>query len=247
MAGRISYLGGIVKDGLILDLDAGKLDSYNRVGTTWADLSGNGNNGTLTNFGSQTIWNSNNGGSIVFDGSNDYVGWTTLPSIKWQNWNSLTVDCVFKLISYAGNTSGRQYLFDFRDNGGVDGAFGCFYDSSIQTPLGFKLFYNTVGNSYEEPLITTFSLNSIIHYQVTFDKTTSTNNIRHYINGVNVFNRSVVINSNTTNTGRVWIGRYSAGGFQWNGNIYSFKVYNRALSSSEVLQNYNALRGRYNL
>jgi hypothetical protein len=242
-----NYSPKIVTDGLVLCLDAANTKSYPSSGTVWTDLSKSSNNGTLTNFGSQTIWNKDNGGSIVFDGSDDYVGWTTLPSIKWQNWNSLTVDCVFKLISYAGNTSGRQYLFDFRDNGGVDGAFGCFYDSSIQTPLGFKLFYNTVGNSYEEPLITTFSLNSIIHYQVTFDKTTSTNNIRHYINGVNVFNRSVVINSNTTNTGRVWIGRYSPGGFQWNGNIYSFKVYNRALSASEILQNFNTTKSRFGL
>ena len=51
MSGRVSYLGGIVKDGLVLDLDAGKLDSYNRLGTTWNDISGNRNNGTLTNGG----------------------------------------------------------------------------------------------------------------------------------------------------------------------------------------------------
>ena len=70
MAGRISYLGGIVKDGLVLDLDAAKLDSYPKTGTSWKDISGNGNNGTLVNV---PTFNSSNGGSIVFDGSNDYV------------------------------------------------------------------------------------------------------------------------------------------------------------------------------
>jgi len=234
----------IITNGLVLNLDAANNKSYPGTGTAWRDLSGNNNTGTLTNG---PTFNSLNGGSIVLDGTNDYIGWTTLPSVKWQNWNSLTIDCVFKLTSYVGNTSGRQYLFDFRDNGGVNGALGCFYDGSINTPLGFKLFYNTVGTSYEETLITTFSLNSIIHYQFTFDKTTSTNNIKHYINGVNIFNRSVVINSNTTNNGRVWIGRFSSGGYQWNGNIYSFKAYNRTLSSSEIQQNYNALKSRFNL
>lgn len=65
----------IVKDGLILYMDASSPNSYlnNVFGTTWKDISGNGNNGTLVNFGSQTIWNSSNGGSIVFDGTNDLV------------------------------------------------------------------------------------------------------------------------------------------------------------------------------
>ncbi len=74
MAGRIAYYGNIVKDGLVLLLDAAKKDSYPGSGTLWRDVSGNGNNGTLTNG---PIFNSNNGGSVVFDGSNDYVPLTT--------------------------------------------------------------------------------------------------------------------------------------------------------------------------
>jgi hypothetical protein len=69
MSGRVSYLGGIVKNGLILDLDAGKLDSYNRVGTSWNDISSNGYVGTLING---PIYNSSNGGSVSFDGVDDY-------------------------------------------------------------------------------------------------------------------------------------------------------------------------------
>jgi len=215
--------------------------------TTWYDMSGRGNNGTLTNTPYFFIGNTSTGsnGYISFDGTDDYVGWNTLNDVKWQNWNSITIETVFKLVSYSGATSGRQYLFDFRDSGGVNGSFGCFYDNSENSPFGFKLFYNTVGNSYEEPLITTFSLNSLIYYQVTFDKTSSTDNIKHYINGVNVFTRSITINSNTTNTGKIWVGRYGGGGYQWNGNIYTFKVYNRALTAAEVQQNFNATRSRF--
>jgi hypothetical protein len=233
----------ISTDGLVLALDAANSKSYPGSGTTWTDLSGNGNNGTLTNG---PTFNSANGGSIVFDGVNDYVGWDSLDAVKWQNWTSITIETVFNLASYSGGTIGRQYLFDYRDSGGVSGALGCFHDST-NTPTGFKLFYNTTGTSYEEPLITTFSLNTLIYYQVTIDKTSSTNNIRHYINGSNVFTRSITINSNTTNTGRVWLGRFAGGNYQWNGNIFLHKVYNRALSASEILQNYNAQKSRFNL
>lgn len=233
----------IITNGLVLSLDAADKKSYLGNGTTWFDRSGYGNHGTLVGGIS---YNNGNGGSLTFDGTDDYVGWNTLDALKWQNWNSLTVETVFKLTSYTGGFNGRKYLFDFRDGGGVDGALGCFHDNNIGPP-GFKLFYNTVGNSYEEPLITNLSLNSLIYYQLTFDKTTSTNNIRHYINGINVFTRSVTINSNTVNTGRVWIGRYGGGDYQWDGNIYTFKAYNRALSPQEIQQNFNATKSRFGL
>ena len=61
---------GVVTDGLVLNLDAGFTPSYPRSGTTWYDVSSDGNNGTLTNG---PTFNSDNGGSIVFDGTNDYV------------------------------------------------------------------------------------------------------------------------------------------------------------------------------
>ena len=60
----------IVTDGLALCLDAGNTKSYSGSGTTWNDLSGNGNTGTLTNG---PTYSSDNGGSIFFDGTNDYV------------------------------------------------------------------------------------------------------------------------------------------------------------------------------
>lgn len=65
------YTGpNIVTDGLVLYLDAANTKSYPGSGTTWNDLSGNGNNGTLING---YIFNSIGNGNLVFDGSNDYV------------------------------------------------------------------------------------------------------------------------------------------------------------------------------
>jgi hypothetical protein len=237
-----NYNPRTVTNGLVLALDAANPKSYPGSGTTWTDLSGNGNNGTLLNG---VGYNGSNLGSLVFDGVDDYVGWNTLDAVKWQNWSSITVETVFRLDSYSGSTGGRQYLFDYRDNGGVNGAFGCFYDNT--GTVGFKLFYNTTGTSFEEPVITTFALGTLIYHQVTFDKTTSTNNIRHYINGNNVFTRSVTANSTTTNSGRVWLGRFSGGGFQWNGNIFIHRAYNRALTPQEIQQNFNATRSRFSI
>ena len=61
---RWEYMPDIVRDGLVLNLDAGEPSSYPGTGTAWTDLSGNGNTGTLTNG---PTYSSANGGSIVFD------------------------------------------------------------------------------------------------------------------------------------------------------------------------------------
>jgi hypothetical protein len=68
----MSVAGGpdLIQDGLVLCLDAANTKSYPGSGTSWVDLSGNGNNGTLTNG---PTFSSTNGGNIFFDGTNDYV------------------------------------------------------------------------------------------------------------------------------------------------------------------------------
>ena len=85
-----------VEDGLILALDAGNTKSYPGSGTTWTDLSGNGNNGTLVNG---VGYNSDYGGSLSFDGTNDYIDITSLAPLAdtsavtmeaWVNVDTLT-------------------------------------------------------------------------------------------------------------------------------------------------------------
>ena len=86
---------GIVKDGLILNLDAGNPASYSGIGTTWYDLSCNGNDGTLVNG---VGYDSANGGSLVFDGDDDYI---TLPNnfLSWDTGNPFTISVWFKTTS----------------------------------------------------------------------------------------------------------------------------------------------------
>ena len=82
----LSHSPSLVMNGLVLCLDAGNSKSYPGTGTTWTDLSGNGNNGTLTNG---PTYSSANGGSLVFDGTNDYTQTPlsgTFPQITVEFW-----------------------------------------------------------------------------------------------------------------------------------------------------------------
>ena len=81
----------IVTNGLVLCLDAANIKSYAGTGTAWNDLSGNSRTGTLTNG---PTYSGTNGGSIVFDGVNDYV---QTPSLSLTgNETNLTLSCWFK-------------------------------------------------------------------------------------------------------------------------------------------------------
>jgi hypothetical protein len=109
-------LSGIVTSGLVLALDAGRTLSYPGSGTTWTDLSGNGNNGTLTNG---PTYSSANFGSLVFDGLDDYVNCGT-PSISvgkitvnaWVKINAGSINQ--HVVDSASNAWHLAILFDNR-------------------------------------------------------------------------------------------------------------------------------------
>ena len=86
----------IVTDGLVLNLDASMLASYPKTGTTWNDISGNEKNGTLTN---DPTFNSENGGSIAFDGSNDYIEISPNGTTSGFNVQSFTIDMWVKVMN----------------------------------------------------------------------------------------------------------------------------------------------------
>ena len=230
---------GVVQDGIVLNLDAGSSTSYPGSGTTWTNISTSGSSFTLTN---SPIYSNE---SFTFDGVNDYAVSTTSNFLKWQNWTKLSFTMIFNHTSATGQTSNRQYIFDFRTGGGTSGAMGLFVDNP-STTRELTLFYNTTGSSFEEPTVHTYDFNEWIVYTFTFDKTSSANNIRHYINGENVFNRSVTANSTTTNgDGSIWFGRYSGGNYYFNGLISYISANTGVIfTENQVKQNFNALRGR---
>ena len=227
MAGRISYYGNIVKDGLVLDLDAAKRDSYPGTGMVWRDISGNGNNGTLTNG---PTFNSDKGGSIVFDGSNNYV---TLNNNSALQIFTGTVCCWVK-ISNAG--SGFRSIVTKQWNYG------------LLTSNNILITYDWSASAVRTTGINIADNNwKYITMSFTDNSGSPSNNAIIYVNGVSVLTTTIKVNTSyliSLEIGRG--GTIPTGDSQYiNGNISQTTIYNRALSASEVLQNYNATKGRY--
>ena len=241
MAGRIAYYGNIVKDGLVFDLDAAKRDSYPGGGTVWRDVSGLQNNGTLTNG---PTFDSNNGGSIVFDGVDDYVTDIGLASTFSfiQNIAIFTIDVWVK-----PNVLGTAMYF-MGNNNGSTGSKG-FYLGKLSNNNSWIAATLGVGGQ------------TVINYQSTnFYTDTNWVNIAITSNGTNAicYKNGVQFGSQSSNITTLSTGdsarALSVGRINntttsdyWNGKVAVSRIYNRPLSSSEVLQNYNALKGRYGL
>ena len=231
MAGRVAYYGGIVKDGLVLDLDAAKKESYPGSGTRWNDIAGGVITGSLTNG---PTFDGNNGGSIVFDGTNDYVEITGIqsPSFSISTWIKLSelnrfhgimgrASSIWSNTSYAFRVISDNRLNILLSNNGNTGVF-----TEVQT----------------SPLL---SINTWYHAVITFAKP----NIVLYVNGssqaTGTFNYDLF--NSTSNS---IIGGYAYGNgldYLMKGSISNIQFYNRALSAAEITQNYNALKGRYGL
>ena len=238
-----NYYGGIVKNGLIVLLDAAKKDSYDRLSLNWKDISWNGNNGSLINFGVgvggnpaiQTIWTSSNGGSILFDGINDEVICPLSTSIQSINTtNQLTLSCFIKI----------NFTSQYRDIVGIKKVSG-------ENPFVFRIhennqyFFDSDVGGIRRLVVYSGTSNDILNQWVQLTATIGNNIIYIYKNGVQISSLSVSGNIKTldSNFGSM----YDMGYGPYSGNISNIMLYNRALSSTEVLQNYNALKGRFGL
>jgi hypothetical protein len=234
----MAYQNGpkIVADNLVFCLDAGNSKSYPGSGTTWTNLTRSGINGTLENT---PTFNSGDGGSIVFDGVDDFINFST-----YNFGNEITISCFFR----PSLISNIQTIFA---NTGAP-----------QTPAGFKFYFNgyysntramTIelgnGTTGSSPVNTA---NSVVVYDVwqhaacTLSKTTGIGNI--YYNGNLAASNTLGITNYDANR-PFRIGRFTSGNelFPLNGRISHYCIYNRVLSGAEILQNYNAIKGRHKL
>jgi hypothetical protein len=227
----------IVMDGLVFNLDAGITQSYPGSGTTWTDVNGLGskNNGTLTNG---PTFSSNDGGSIVFDGTNDIVSLGNDPVFSLGGagktfsigvwFNSTLWNVEWQAIFTKGDSSWRVHRYTNANPPKI--AFGSTGLSTLDT-------FTT----------TTINTNQWYHIYCIYDGTHK----KIYVNGLIDSNVSVTGTlSNSNNTDPVLIGNNSEAGRTtrfFNGNIAVAQIYNRALSATEVLQNYNAQKGRFGL
>ena len=244
----VLYSPKIVTDGLVLALDAANPKSYPGSGTTWSDLSGNGNGGTLVNG---PTFDSENNGSIQFDGVNDY-------SII-QNYNedsnlALSVFAWVKLINQNFTSRGRylNWIVNKRDNGN-DRQWQIFTrrdpNGDNRTYVSLTLFNgSSIICSINEGSVYEVELNK--WYYVGFTTLgTSGSTAKTYQNGL--LNNTNTLSSNRGTGSRplaIATPAWALGNtFNWDGNISSIKIYNRALTADEVLQNYNATKSRYGL
>jgi len=225
MAGRIAYLGNISPQGLVLDLDAGIKGSYPKTGSTWFDISNNGNNGTLTNG---PLYTGSNYGAIVFDGVDDWVNTgdilNTTGSFSITSWIKIVGDRIYPIVSKWDSSGGanNKRFFLFR----VNTTTLQFFDSNSTLAIGGTVTSNT----WTE---TTVVING--------------SNSQLYINGVPsgaTFSPTLSIKTGV-NLG-IGCYSYSLDNF-FSGSIANTSIYNRALTQSEITQNFNALRGRYGI
>ena len=214
----------IVTTGLVLNLDAGNTTSYPGSGTTWIDLIG-GNNATLTNG---PTYNSANSGSIVFDGSNDYAA-TSSSVLPSPNSSPITLE------AFCMNTSGSGWQT-------VLGTHSSF------TQIGFNgtTFHfgrNSGGGNLLVSSGATVPINTWCHIVMTYDGSLGYG----YLNGSFITSGNIGSNSQTNGVSLLSTYTSASPSEVFVGRIAVARVYNRALSASEVLQNFNALRGRYGL
>ena len=226
MATQFAF-GKIVTDGLVLALDAADKNSYPGSGTTWSDRAGTNNN-TLTNG---PTFSSSNGGSIVFDGTNDY---STAPNNTLLDNQTITMESW----NYPAFVFQSGFLFE---KGAVNTQYSNFYNGDG------TFYFRTIGLSNQD---TTFyapsyiSANTWNHIVCTYGAGVKT----IYLNTVQIAQVTGITGTISTNTTGLYIGAYGPGSsYFFNGRIAISRVYNRALSSVEVLQNYNAQKSRFNL
>lgn len=213
---------GIVTDGLVLNLDAGFIPSYPTTGSTWYNVSNIGsNNGTLTNG---PTYSTDGSGSIVFDGSDDYA---TAGSINFNT--SASVEFWVKKSSLSVNKG----IVGF-DNSNIHFYFG----GSNSQPL-IAIYSPSVGYG---PSILSVST-EWVHGTVTIspEKTVV------YKDGGELTASSTNYIYNPSGVQNIIIAAYPSTNQRIDGQIASVKIYNRELSPEEVLQNYNAQKGRFGL
>lgn len=221
----------IVTSGLVLLLDAGDQASYPGSGTTWTDLSGNGNNGTLT---SGPTYSSADGGSLVFDGVDDYVINSSTTNIP--------VGTSSRTIEFWVYPKGDTNVFVVLGTGGV----GSTQIYSVQ-------FYNISGTTYLSSAAPTAGTNITISgaelptlnvwNHIVFGN--SGQAYFYYINGV--LKKSGTFGGTINTVGQKYLigKRTDYASNTMNANMARVSIYNRALSGAEITQNFDALRSIY--
>ena len=223
----------VVTSGLVYHLDAGNTSSYSGSGTTWSDLTGSGNSMTLING---PTYSSSYGGYISFNPSssqyaNTSTSLTSTPIWTAEVWHYYTgtgvgsAACILTE-NYPGTTYAIQFLLGYGGGTSIAANFynSGFYSTPSYTPPATNAWYHIVGN------YTGSALNL-------------------YVNGTLSQTFATTATAAPNGAGFKLMARWDAPGYgdYWGGGIAILRIYNRALSGTEILQNYNAQKSRFGL
>jgi hypothetical protein len=247
----------IVRDGLVLYLDAADRKSLSGSGATaWNDLSGRSNNFTLYN---SPTFNNSYGGELRFDGSNDYARNRNNSIINNIAANG-TVEIWYR--TYDGGLGGGSYsrLISVASDAGT----GSDTTSTLGSNIDFSSFFCIAQNNgaayysfwYKNNpggFGSTVTYNDNIYRQIIFSWSTSGGNMTftHYINSIyQTDTTTALVAYNTANN--ITIGMNCNGAVslasETNKGAYSIvRLYSKTLSQAEVTQNFNGQRGRFGI
>lgn len=228
----ISYNSSIVTSGLVLCVDAGNPRSYSGSGTSWNDATAGGYNFTLTNG---PVYSSSNLGFFTFDGVNDIAtaGYNTALDTQTP-----TVEVWVK----TNATSQNGFWFE---KGSVNTQYSLFQEGAV---IQWRQFMSSGQGLVNLSTTTATYMNTSNWYQVVGTYTSGSRIL--YINGVQV-NSDTQAGTIATNSSGMSIGAYGgnsgSNSYWYNGALSICRVYNRVLTAAEVLQNFNATKGRYGI
>jgi len=232
----------IIMDGLVFMADAANLASYPGSGTAWNDLTTTQNHGTLTNG---PTFDSGNGGNIDFDGTSDIVEFGSSNLLTgdncqactlsgWVKWTSTSTGYIASIKRSASNSTLFAISINQKTSGQAQAGTACIVLRNAANSAHTYTFYD--GN-YDDG----------VWHNVVGRVNGSTINL--FVDGIAVKQSTAGMQDVSGNTANFTIGAFATANtvHDIDGSIAQVSFYRRALDSSEILQNYNALKGRFGL
>jgi hypothetical protein len=237
---NLAVNGKIITNGLVLALNAADRNSYPGSGTTWNDLSGNQFNSTLTN---SPTYSSNNGGLIVLDGTNDFIsipGNTTIYSsdFTWQSFHYIRQGNGSDLDAMWWSEAGtKNFLTGYRNTNIVNSYFRIDTSATVYQSPSIGIQSNGLGSN--APVSKRWLLTTMVKSGTTF--------YLYWNDAVLMWTVTISNWIISSPSQAIAFGAKEGGTFPTAMDVGSLLMYNRALSTSEITQNYNAQRSRFNL
>jgi hypothetical protein len=219
-------------DGLLLYLDANNAKSYSGAGTSWLDLSSNGNN--FTSVGSPSFAN----GAFSIPDSNSVYFSADTPTNFRQGTSDFTISTWVKQ-----NDSGYNIFVESRGSNLV----GYFFVANF-TSVGRLSFFSNPGGDQQVYTTSRSDLPVGVVQNLVVTARRTSNTIKFYVDGALWETKTDVHTSSISpSSGDIYRLGFDKGGATSNFNIYTYQHYSRELSAVEIKQNFDALRGRFGI